>query len=106
MILQIQPLDIYKQESTLGYGFYDRAILGVVFKQAARSYVCMNVNLYRKDSIFNKRSARQENFSKLIISELPDSPDQLTADQKKAISANLEQNIADTIFRVLPMLGF
>lgn len=106
MILQIQPLDIYKQEGTRGYGFYDRAILGVVIKQAARSYVCMNVNLYRKDSIFNKRSGRQESFSKLIFSELPDSPDQLTADQKKSMSVNLEQNIRETITRVLPMMGF
>ncbi len=105
MLLQIQPLDIYKQEGTRGYGFYDRAILGVVIKQPARSYICMNVYLYRKDSIFNKRTGRQENFSKLTFAELPESPDQLTADQKKTMSANLEQNIKDTIFRVLPMLG-
>ena len=106
MLVQIQPLDIYKQEGTRGYGFYDRAILGVVIKQPARSYVCMNVNLYRKDSVFNKRTGRQENFSRLTFTELPESTDQLTATQKESMSANLEQNIIDTIFRVLPMLGF
>lgn len=106
MILQIQPLDIYKQAGTRGYGFYDRAILGIVIKQPARSYVCMNVNLYRKGRIFNKRTGRQENFSKLAFTELPESPDQLTAEQKASMSANLEQNIRDTILRVLPMLGF
>ena len=104
MLLQIQPLNIYKQEGTRGYGFYDRAILGVVIKQHARSYICMNVNLYRKDRIFNKRTGRQENFSKLTVAELPESPDQLTVNQKNTMSANLEQNIKDTIIRVLAML--
>ena len=105
MLLQIQPLNIYKQDDTLGYGFYDRNILKVVIEQPARSYICMNVKLHRKDSFLIKQTGRQENFSKLPFAELPDDPGQLTADQKKAMSANLEENIRDTIYRVLPLLG-
>jgi hypothetical protein len=106
LILQLQPLNIYKQENTLGYGFFDRKILTVVIEQPARSYICMNLNLHRKDSFMIKRTGRQENFSKLPFRDLPDSPDQLTDDQKAAMSANLEGNIRETIHRVLPMLGF
>lgn len=104
-LLQIQPLNIYKQDDTLGYGFYDRKILKVVIEQPARSYVCMNVKLHRKDSLLIRQTGRQENFSKLPFAEMPDDPGQLMADQKKAMSANLEQNIRDTVNRVLPLLG-
>ena len=105
MLLQIQPLNIYKQDDTLGYGFYDRKILKVVIEQPARSYVCMNVKLHRKDSLLIRQTGRQENFSKLPFAEMPDDPGQLMSDQKKAMSANLEQNIRDTVNRVLPLLG-
>ncbi len=106
LLIQIQPLNIYKQEDTSGYGFFDRKILKVVIEQPARSYICMNLNLHRKNSLLIRRTGRQENFSKLPFSDLPDSPDQLTDDQQKVMSANLERNIKDTVVRVLPMLGF
>lgn len=105
MIVQIQPMDIFKHDGTLGYGFYDRRILEVLVKQPARSYICLNMNLIRKDHFKIVRTGRQENFSKLIVKELPKSPDQLTEDQRKEMSLNLTNNIRETIFRVLPMLG-
>ncbi len=105
MIVQIQPMDIFKHDGTLGYGFYDKKILEVLIKQPARSYICLNMNLTRKDHFKAVHTGRQENFSKLIVKELPDSPDQLTEDERKEMSLNLENNIRKTIFRVLPMLG-
>jgi len=105
MIVQIVPMDIFKQDGTPGYGFYDRKILGILIKQPARSYICLNMNLIRKDYFKGVRTGRQENFSKLLVKELPDSPDQLTEDERKEMSLNLKNNIRKTIFRVLPMLG-
>ena len=105
MIVKIVPMDIFKQDGTLGYGFYDRKILEVLIKQPARSYICLDMNLYRKGHRTITRTGRQENFSKLDIKELPDSPDQLTENEKKEMALNLEKNISETVFRVLPMLG-
>jgi len=105
MIVNIVPMDIFKQDGTLGYGFYDRKILEVLIKQPARSYICLDMNLYRKGHMRVTRTGRQENFSKLDIKELPDTPDQLTEDEKKEMALNLEKNINETVFRVLPMLG-
>ena len=105
MIVQILPMDIFKHDGTLGYGFYDRKFLEILMKQPARSYICLHMNLIRKDRTKVVRTGRQENFSKLIVKELPDSPDQLTENERKEISLNLENNIRKTIFRVLPMLG-
>ncbi len=105
MIVKIVPMDIFKQDGTLGYGFYDRKILEVLIKQPARSYICLDMNLYRKGHRTITRTGRQENFSKLDIKELPDSPEQLTENEKKEMALNLEKNISETVFRVLPMLG-
>lgn len=105
MIVKIIPMDIFKQDGTLGYGFYDRKILEVLIKQPARSYICLDMNLYRKGHKKVTRTGRQENFSKLNIKELPDSPDQLTENEKKEMALNLEKNISETVSRVLPMLG-
>ncbi len=106
LIIQIQPLDISKQEDTLGYGFYDRKFLEVLVKFPARSYICMNVNLHQKGKAAIKRTGRQESFRKLPFERMPDTQNQLTDDQKKEMSQNLEKNIRDTVFKVLPMLGF
>jgi len=106
ILLEIQPMNIFKQDDTLGYGFYDRKFLQILLKKPATSYICMNLNLYRKNSLSVKRSGRQENFSKLDFPELPESLDELTADQKKSMSLNLEQNIRNAIYRALPLMGF
>ncbi len=105
MIVQIRPMDIYKQEGTLGYGFYDRSILKVLVKQPARAYVSLNMILHKKGSSRVKQTGRQESSSRLEIIELPDSPDQLTEQQKKEMSLNLDENIRKTIFKALPILG-
>lgn len=105
MIVQIQPMDIYKQEDTLGYGFYDRKILEILIKQPARAYVCLNMTLHKNKSLTVKRTGRQESFSKLLIKELPDSPDQLTDEQKQSLSLTLEETIRKTSLQALPILG-
>ena len=105
MIVQILPMDIFKHEGTLGYGFYDRKILGFLIKQPARSYVCMNMILHKKGSLKVKRTGRQENFSRLKNKELPDSPDQLSEEQKKEMSLNLDNTIKATVLKALSILG-
>lgn len=105
MIVQILPIDIFKQEGTLGYGFYDREILKFVIKQPARSYVCMNMTLHKKGTRKVKRTGRQETFSRLKNKELPDSPDQLTDEQKKEMALTLNKDIEKTVLKALPVLG-
>lgn len=104
-LVQIRPMNIYKHDGTLGYGFYDRRILKVLIRQPARSYVCLNALLRQKGRLTLKQTGRQENFSRLGLAELPDSPDALTESQVKDLAQNLEKNIRDTVLRVLPMLG-
>ena len=105
MIVQILPMMIFKQDGTLGYGFYDRKLLVVVLKQPAKSFICLNMKLHRKDSGKVVDTKRQEGFSKLMIKELPDSPDQLSENEIKEMSVNLENNIKKTITRSLSVLG-
>jgi len=104
-IVKIIPMDIFKHDGTLGFGFYDRKILEILIKQPARSYICMDMNLYRKGYKKIIRTGRQENFSRLNIKELPDNPDQLTENEKKEMALNLEANIRKTVFKTLPILG-
>jgi hypothetical protein len=105
MIVQILPMIIFKQDGTLGYGFYDRKLLVVVLKQPAKSFICLNMKLYRKDRGKVVSTKRQEGFSNLMIKELPDSPDQLSENEIKEMSLNLERNIKKTIIRSLSVLG-
>ena len=105
MIVQILPMNIFKQDGTLGYGFYDRKFLVVVLKQPAKSFICLDMKLHRKDSGKVVSTKRQEGFSNLMIKELPESPDQLTENEIKEMSLNLENNIKKTITRSLSVLG-
>ncbi len=105
MIVEILPMNIFKQDGTLGYGFYDRKLLVVVLKQPAKSFICLNMKLHRKDSGKVVSTKRQEGFSKLRNKELPESPDQLTENEIKEMSLNLENNIKKTIIRSLSVLG-
>jgi len=105
MIVEILPMNIFKQDGTLGYGFYDRKLLVFVLKQPAKSFICLNMKLYRKDRGKVVSTKRQEGFSKLMIKELPESPDQLSENEIKEMSLNLEKNIKETITRSLSVLG-
>ena len=105
MIVEILPMDMFKQDGTMGYGFYDRKLLVIVLKQHAKSYICLDMKLHRKDIGKVVSTKRQEGFSKLMIKELPESPDQLTENEIKDMSLNLENNIKKTIIRSLSVLG-
>jgi len=105
MIVQILPMNIFKQDGTLGYGFYDRKLLVVVLKQPAKSFICLNMRLHRKDRKKVVSTKRQEGFSNLMMKELPESPDQLTENEIKEMSLNLEKNIKKTTIRSLSVLG-
>lgn len=105
MIVQILPMNIFQQDGTLGYGFYDRTLLVVVLKQPAKSFICLDMKLHRKDSGKVVSTKRQEGFSNLMIKELPESPDRLSENEIKAMSLNLDNNIKKTIIKSLSVLG-
>ncbi len=82
-------------------GFADRMFLLGLVNQPARSYVAMQLALRRANSSRVITTKRQERFSHLDMDVMPETWDELSAEDKEAFEANLRDNMAKATYLAL-----
>jgi hypothetical protein len=104
MLIEIVPREVFKTDGMFAYGFADRKFLLGIVNQPARSYVAMNLSLRRANSSRVINTKRQERFSHLGMDVLPETWDELSAEDKEAFEANLRDNMAKATYLSLKEL--
>ena len=104
MLIEIVPRQVHKIEGMVAYGFSDRKFLLGIVNQPPRSYVSVELELSRKNSVRVVKTGREDRFSGLDIETMPGTWEELSGEDKEMFEANLRDNMAKAVYILLNKL--